>query len=348
MSRYPEEDLRRIRTYGISRRRSLVDRGVLYRPPRDPGSFGDLWHSMPDVLAARELKELVARVRTARSRRKGVLVLAGAHVIKTGLSPGLIRLLEEGWITGLALNGAGAIHDLEIAFFGRTSEDVASQLPKGRFGMARETSRWINAWTVEAARREEGLGEGLGRAFLEKGGQGVARSLLAACYRLGVPATIHLSIGADINHQHPDFSGEAAGETSARDFRILCAEVGRLTSGVALNLGSAVVLPEVFLKALSVSTSLGRRFSGLTTAVFDFQRQYRSLENVVRRPALQGGRGYYLVGHHEILLPLFFQALLWGGGAGREQRSPGARKARPRAAGGRRARKSAPAGGRNS
>jgi hypothetical protein len=201
---------------------------------------------------------------------------------------------------------------------------------------------------VEAARREEGLGEGLGRAFLEKGGQGVSRSLLAACYRLGVPATIHLSIGADINHQHADFSGEAAGETSARDFRILCAEVGRLTSGVALNLGSAVVLPEVFLKALSVSTSLGRRFSGLTTAVFDFQRQYRSLENVVRRPALQGGRGYYLVGHHEILLPLFFQALLWGGGAGREQRSPGARKARPRAAGGRRARKSAPAGGRNS
>jgi hypothetical protein len=314
MSRYLEEDLGKVRTYSIAQRRSLVNKDALYRPPRRADSFAEFWRSMPDVLAARDLKELVARVCAARARGRGVLVMAGAHVIKTGLSPGLIRLLEGGWITGLALNGAGAIHDLELAFFGGTSEDVGEALPRGRFGMARETSTWLNQWISEAARRQEGLGEGLGRAFLEHARSGGKRSLLATCYRLGVPATVHLSIGADINHQHSGFDGAAAGETSSRDFRILCAEVGRLTSGVALNLGSAVVLPEVFLKAVSVSTNLGRRFSGLTTAVFDFQRQYRPLENVVRRPALQGGRGYYLVGHHEILLPLFFQALLWAGG----------------------------------
>jgi hypothetical protein len=268
---------------------------------------------------------LVERVRAARARKAGLLALVGAHVIKTGLGPGLIQLMEEGWITALALNGAGTIHDLEMSFFGRTSEDVAAQLPEGRFGMARETSLWLNQWTLEAAEREEGLGEGLGRAYAEHAGRGARNSLLATAYRLGIPATVHLCIGADINHQHPSFSGEAAGATTTRDFRILCHQVQSLARGAALNLGSAVILPEVFLKAVSVCINLGVRFEDLTTAVFDFQRQYRPLENVVRRPVLQGGRGYYLVGHHEILLPLFFQAL----------RGPGARRGRQRSAGGR-------------
>lgn len=310
MSRYAEIDLSRVRTYPVLRRGSLVRKEAFLGPVRDPGSFAEFWASLPDLLAARDLRDLVARVRAARGRDAGVLLMAGGHVLKTGLGPGLIGLMEEGWITSVALNGAGTIHDLEIAFFGATSEDVAAQLPRGRFGMARETSAWLNRWTVEAAGRREGLGEGLGRAFLENApAEGAARSVLAAAYRLGVPATVHLAIGADINHQHAGFDGAAAGETSARDFRILCAQVSGLGEGVALNLGSAVILPEVFLKALSVCTNLGHRFSGLTTAVFDFQRHYRPAENVVRRPALQGGRGFYLVGHHEILLPLFFQAL---------------------------------------
>jgi hypothetical protein len=310
MSRYPEVDLHRLRTYPVAERASLVHHESLYRPPSDPESFGEFWDSLPDVLAVRDLRALVARTRAAREAGAGFLLLAGAHVIKTGLAPGLIRLMEDGWITAIALNGAGAIHDLELAFFGRTSEDVAAQLPEGKFGMARETSQWLNAWTIEADRREEGLGEGLGRAFLEQAGEGAARSLLASAYRLGVPVTIHLAIGADINHPHPGFSGAAAGSATTRDFRILCHQVGLLTRGVALNVGSAVVLPEVFLKALSVCTNLGLRFEGLTTAVFDFQRQYRPSENVVRRPALQGGTGLYLIGHHEILVPLLTQALL--------------------------------------
>lgn len=322
MSRYAETDLTRIVTYPVGERRSLVASSSLYRPPREPASFKEFWKSLPNVLAAKDLRELVEHVVRARRGRHGILVLAGAHVIKTGLSPALVRLMEEGWITALALNGAGAVHDLELTFFGRTSEDVADQLPKGRFGMAKETSLWLNEWTREACDRQEGLGEGLGRAYLERGRRGAKRSLLATAYRLGIPATVHLSIGSDINHQHPSFSGAAAGETTARDFRILCHAVGGLGRGVALNLGSAVVLPEVFLKAVSVSTNLGIRFPDLTTAVFDFQKHYRPLENVVKRPALQGGRGYYLVGHHEILLPLFFQGLMLRGGAGHRSRKP--------------------------
>jgi hypothetical protein len=313
VSRYPECDLSGIKTYRVARRSSLVRREALYREPENPERFEDLWRSLPDILAARDLRALVERVRLARERGAGILVLSGAHVIKTGLSTGLIRLMREGWITALALNGAGVIHDLELAFFGQTSEDVAAELSRGRFGMARETSLWINQWTVEAARRREGLGEGLGRAMLEKDPSAHERSVLAAAYHLGIPVTVHLAIGADINHQHPSFDGAAAGETSARDFRILCHQVMGLASGAALNLGSAVILPEVFLKSVSVCTNLGLRFRDLTTAVFDFQRQYRPMENVVRRPTLSAGKGYYLVGHHEILLPLFFHALLWAG-----------------------------------
>lgn len=315
MSRYEEADLSRLRTYPVEQRESKVSRGQLYHPPGDLESFADFWDSLPDLLAARELKDLVERMHQARSNGAGRVLLAGAHVIKTGLAPGLVRLMEEGWITAVALNGAGAIHDLEFAFFGRTSEDVAAQLPEGRFGMAEETSGWLNAWTSEAARRGEGLGEGLGRAFLEAKAPHAEASLLASAYRLRIPLTVHLSIGTDINQQHPGFDGAAAGETSARDFRILAHSMASLEQGVAINVGSAVLLPEVFLKAISVAINLGARYHDLTTAVFDFQRHYRPLQNVVDRPTRTGGRGYYLVGHHEILIPLFVHALLRRGGS---------------------------------
>lgn len=313
VSRYPEVDLTRVRSYPVSERESRVGADQLYRPPEDPASFLQYLESLPDVLGARDLRELVERIVAARARGDGVLVMMGAHVIKTGMGPGIIRLMEEGWVSALAMNGAGAVHDLELAFFGRTSEDVAAELAGGRFGMARETAEWLNRWTVEAHQNGEGLGEGLGRAFRENGAPQLERSVLAAAYRLGIPATLHLAIGTDINHQHPSFSGEAAGATSARDFRILCYQVSRLGAGVALNIGSAVILPEVFLKAISVATNLGTRFDDLTTGVLDFVKHYRPLENVMRRPTLGGGRGFYLVGQHEILLPVLVQAVLCRG-----------------------------------
>lgn len=313
MSRYPEVDLSRVQTYPVGQRASKVERGQLHEPASDPSSFAEFWDSLPDVLGARDLKDLVEYWRRAKERGAGQLVMLGAHVIKTGMAPGLIRLMEEGWVTSVAMNGACAIHDLELAFFGKTSEDVAKQLPEGKFGMAEETCQWVNDWTREAADRGEGLGEGMGRAFLENKAPNAAQSVLASAYRLGIPATLHVSMGTDINHQHPNFSGAAAGEASTRDFRILCAQVQTLAQGVALNAGSAVILPEVFLKAVSVATNLGTRFDDLTTAVLDFIRHYRPFENVVRRPTMQGGRGFYIVGQHEILLPLLFQALRLSG-----------------------------------
>lgn len=311
MSKYPEVDLSRVRTYPVAERASKVDGSELYHPPADPSSFGDFWASFPNQLAARDLRELVTRLIAARNSGAGVLVMLGAHVVKSGMGPGLIQLMREGWVTALAMNGATVIHDLELAFFGRTSEDVAAQLHEGKFGMADETSRWLNDWTRIAGERGEGLGEGLGRQFIERDAPFREVSLLAAAYELGIPATVHLSIGTDINHQHASFPAAEAGLASARDFRILAAVVQTLARGVALNLGSAVLMPEVFLKAVSVAVNLGTRFEDLTTAVFDFQKHYRPLENVVRRPTAQGGRGMYLVGHHELILPLFFQGIRW-------------------------------------
>ena len=238
-------------------------------------------------------------------------------MIKTGLGPGLIQLMEEGWVTALALNGAGAIHDLELAFFGRTSEDVAEQLPEGRFGMARETSLWINRWTVEAADGRRDWAKDSGGPTWRARGREARRSVLASAYRLGIPATVHLSIGPDINHQHAELLRGSGGRGvhprlphSLPRGRALGARAWRST------LARPWSLPEVFLKAVSVATNLGNRFTDLTTAVFDFQKQYRPTGECGETACLQGGRGYYLVGHHEILLPLFFQALLWEGQRG--------------------------------
>ncbi len=320
MSRHPEVDLRKIRTVSVMKRRSKVDSTQLYSPPRDPRSFGAFWESMPPLLGAEDLRNLVDRIVDSRRRNRPVIALCGAHVVKTGMGPGLIDWMERGLLTGLAMHGAGSVHDVEIGLFGRTSEDVAEELHAGRFGMARETAAFLNAAAREAADRGEGLGEAIGRLMLAADRKCRRRSMLAAMSHLGLPATIHVAIGTDIHHQHPDFDGAAAGESSARDFRILASELMRLRGGTVLNLGSAVVLPEVFLKAYSVARNLGGAGQPFTTAVFDFQRHYRPMENVARRPTLHGGRGYYIVGHHEILLPMLFQAVrlrMSGDGAGR-------------------------------
>lgn len=312
MSRYPEIDPKKLRTTSVRARHSLVARSSLYRPPKNLESFPEFWKSLPDTLGARDLRAAVGAVLGSRRRGRPVLALSGAHVLKTGMGPGLIRLIEEGILTGVAFHGAGAVHDVELGLFGATSEDVAAELHTGRFGMARETAAFVNEAAREAAKAGEGFGECLGRKLLGSGRQRAGRSVLAAAYARRVPATVHVAVGTDIVHQHPSFDGGATGEASARDFRILGAQLLAMQGATVLNLGSAVVLPEVFLKAFSMAVNLGGDPTGLTTVAFDFIRHYRPAENIVRRPTAKGGKGYYLVGQHEFLLPLFFHACLLG------------------------------------
>ncbi len=310
MGRYEEVDLGGVRRIDIGERRSKVAAGMLASPPPTPESFTAFWDGLPDALGAAELRRLARAIVAARAAGRPVIWMCGAHTVKVGLGPVLIRLLQENLATLLAVNGAFAIHDLELTLWGHTSEEVADELHEGRFGMARQTTAWINEATLEGARRQEGLGEAIGRGLVQQREDWIAQSVLGTCYELGVPATVHVAIGTDINHQHPDFSAEAAGKTSGRDFRILAAHLKRLRGAVVVNVGSAVILPEVFLKALSVAANLGVDTSGLVTATLDFQRHYRPAVNVVQRPTLKEGHGAYLVGHHEIMVPLLLQGVL--------------------------------------
>lgn len=327
MSRYPEVDLRRVRSTPLRTDKRLVGEAVLYRPPARLESFRAFWASLPAVLGAADLREVVASVLRSRKAGRPVVVLCGAHVLKTGMGPGLIRMIESDLITGIAFNGAGAIHDVELGLWGWTSEDVAHDLHSGKFGMSRETAAFVNGSARQASENREGFGEALGRSLLEADRKTAKRSVLAAAYLANVPATIHVAIGTDIVHQHANFDGAATGDASARDFRILAAQALDLAGATVLNLGSAVVLPEVFLKAFSVARNLGASTDGLTTAAFDFIKHYRPMENVVRRPTRKGGRGFYIVGHHEILLPLLFHACLLD--AGQPGRKAGRRSNKP-------------------
>jgi len=310
MSRYPEADLSRLQRTSIAARSAKVEAAMLGRPAQDPGSFAEFWDGLPQSLAAQELRQRVAASLAARKRGRPVVWMFGAHVVKVGLGPLLIRLCREGWVTLMAVHGAFAIHDAELALWGATSEDVATELPAGRFGTARETAELLAAAAREASRQQEGLGEALGRLLVARHEEWRVESVIGMAYSLGVPATIHVAIGTDIVHQHPEFSGAETGEASARDFRILAAHLADLEGAVVINVGSAVVLPEVFLKACAVALNLGASNSGLHTATFDFARQYRPTQNIVQRPPGAGGRGFYFLGHHEILLPLLLQGLL--------------------------------------
>jgi hypothetical protein len=311
MSRYPEIDLADVRTRPVAGRDSKVDVGSLAR--RVTARDADLLDRLPRFLGAESLRAVIAATVAAARRKRPVLVMAGAHVVKTGCAPCLIQLMEEGVVTAVALNGAAAIHDFELASFGRTSEDVEASLGEGAFGMARETAVVMNETTVAAATRGEGLGEGLGRHLHETRAPHAGASLLASAWRLSIPLTVHVALGTDILHQHPSADGASIGATSLRDFRILAAALSPLEGGVVLNFGSAVVLPEVFLKALSVLLNRGETITGLTTCDFDFIRHYRPTRNVVERPAAGGrGQGYALTGHHEILIPLFTAGVMRG------------------------------------
>jgi hypothetical protein len=304
-------DLGKLRTYPLKSRTSKVSLDDLAGLPKPGGSFQEFWGALPKILAARELKELVDRLKRAAGSRRAILWGLGAHVFKVGLSPVLIHLMEKGYVDGVALNGAGIVHDFEMALVGQTSEEVEKGLGGGEFGMAEETGSLLNLAIEQGARSGMGLGEAVG-AFIDRHQpQFMYTSLVWAGYRLGIPVTVHVALGTDIVHMHPKASGAAIGETSLRDFRVLASLVSRLDEGgVYLNVGSAVVLPEVFLKAVSVVRNLGHPLSNFTTANFDFIRHYRPRKNVVERPVEGAGRGFEFVGHHEILIPLLATALL--------------------------------------
>jgi deoxyhypusine synthase len=313
MSRYKIEplDLSRIATYPLATRPSKVTADDLARAVNAGDSLKDFFDGLPSILAGRELRELAQLIREAKAKRRAIIVGLGGHVIKTGLAPVLIDLLQRGYVTALAMNGSAMIHDFEIALVGATSEDVDATLGEGSFGMAEETGRIINEATKEGARDQIGMGEAIGRQLSAMKPAHAQQSLLHAAYAAEVPVTVHVAIGTDIVHIHPNADGAAIGQATLHDFRLLCSIVRELDGGgVYLNLGSAVLLPEVFLKTVTVVRNLGFKLQDFCTANFDFIQQYRPLTNVVRRPVAGSGRGFSFTGHHEIMIPLLAASIL--------------------------------------
>ncbi|MDI6739477.1 MAG: hypothetical protein QME74_03840 [Candidatus Edwardsbacteria bacterium] len=304
MGRYLEVDLSNVKRYSVRKRASKVGRSNLTRIPDSGKSLGLFLRGLPDILKARDLKALAGDIASAKRRSYPVILMMGAHPIKCGLSPVLIDLVDNGFITAVATNGAGAIHDFELACWGQTSEDVAKGLEDGSFGMAAETADLINGAVIQGDAQELGFGEALGLFLNEEQVKYRGLSLLARCYQKRVPVTVHVGIGTDVIHQHPSFDGAATGSASHRDFRILSQVIAKLSGGVALNIGSTVILPEVFLKALTVARNLGHPVKNFTTANFDMIQHYRPNANVVDRPVQCGGTGYSFTGHHEIMIPL--------------------------------------------
>ncbi|MDD9802921.1 MAG: hypothetical protein OXU78_04325 [Deltaproteobacteria bacterium] len=304
--RLPRIDRAKVRTISARGRRSKVRRSDEAQPFTAGAGLADFLAGLPDILGAAELRAAIAA--TAQSARRGKLLLwgFGAHLIKVGLAPVLVDLMERGLVGGLLLNGAGCVHDLELAMMGRTSEEVAAALDEGSFGMARETAAELNAAIAEGQRDGLGMGAAVGRHLHRETRRFpfANRSPLATAHRLGIPATVHAAIGADIHHMHPSADGAALGATSHRDFETLARLVAALQGGVLYNIGSAVILPEVFLKALALARNLGHRVEKFTTVNLDFIRHYRPEVNVVQRPTRLGGRGISLIGHHEIMVPL--------------------------------------------
>jgi hypothetical protein len=291
-------------TYSLKDRLSKVSHQDFARPWTKGASFKEFLERLPNILAGQSLREIAAAWALARRDDRPVLLGMGAHPLKVGLSPILIDLLKRGLITGIAVNGAVIIHDAEIAMVGRTSEEVDQVLGSGQFGMARETAEFLNEATTWGARESLGLGQAVGRRLHQSDFPYKHLSLLASAASLDLPVTVHVAVGTDIIHLHPSCNPAALGETTHRDFRIFAAQVSRLAGGLFINLGSAVILPEVFLKALTLARNLGHRVEPLTTVNLDFIQHYRPLTNVVRRPTAGAGQGYALTGHHEILLPL--------------------------------------------
>jgi len=306
---YDEFDVSGLRTYPLASRASKARAEDFGRPFAPGGTFADWLASLPAFLGARDLATAAAAIAAARRGGRGVVWGIGAHVIKTGVSPILVDLMERGFVSALAMNGAGIIHDFEIALSGGTSEDVDASLGPGQFGMAAETAQ-LNDIIRRGAEAGQGIGQAVGAHLAAIAPPFVRHSLAATAHRLGIPLTVHVAVGTDIIHMHSSASGAALGDASLRDFRYFTSCVARLGGGVYLNCGSAVVLPEVFLKAVALARNTGADLAGLTTVNIDFLRHYRPQTNVVTRPVAGIGTGISLVGHHEVLIPLLAAAVL--------------------------------------
>jgi len=300
----PEIDFSKLSTFSIYDRKSKVCLSDFASPWKPGNSFQQFLNGLPNILGGTDIKNVINSIAEAVKSKHTVMMAMGAHVIKVGLNPLLIQLFEKGIIHALALNGACIIHDTELALAGKTSEDVAASLDDGQFGMAKETAEFICAAIEKAQTSSSGLGYAIGKAIVDAKLPYADQSLTANCYRLGIPVTVHVAIGTDIIHMHHEFNAQAAGEATHKDFNTFASIVATLAHGVYLNVGSAVILPEVFLKALTLTRNLGFNVHSFTAINMDFIRQYRPLTNVVNRPTLSNGTGINLVGHHEILLPI--------------------------------------------
>lgn len=303
-------DLSKLKTYSIQKRKNKVNKDLFAQVPRPHSAFVDFFDSLPNILKAKDLREVVRAIVKARKNKKPVMFLMGAHVIKCGLSPLVIDLVKNNIVTSVAFNGAGIIHDFEIAYYGQTSEDVGEALKDGTFGMVRETPEFIHAALRQGVAEGKGFGQAVGEKIAKELLPNRDLSIAYACFKKKIPLTVHVAIGTDIIHQHASCDGALTGEASLRDFRRLAEETMKLAGGVVVNIGSAVILPEVFLKALSVARNLKGRIQNFTTVNMDMNFHYRPHQNIVTRPVQGGGHGYTILGHHEIMLPLLAQAVV--------------------------------------
>jgi hypothetical protein len=321
MSKYHRSSFAKIRTISILNRKSKVspaDFAVPFDGRKD--SFSAFVAGLPRILVADDLRAVVNDIVASRKKGKPVILMMGAHVVKVGLAPVIIDLVRRKIVTAVAMNSAASIHDVETALWGQTSEDVAVNMLDGTFGMARETGEFINGTLTRVwETSDEGYGEALGKELVARKAKNRKLSILASCYEMGVPVTVHAAIGTDIIHQQPTMNGGATGDLSFRDFQCLAETCkGLVGGGVVLNVGSAVIMPEVFLKALTVARNLGAKAKGFTTAVFDMNNHYRPTMNVKIRPTQDGGRGYAITGHHEIMVPLLAAMVVMKSRGGRK------------------------------
>ena len=310
--KYRQLDVTKIKTYSIKDRLSKVSVDASATPHIRGGSFADFIKGLPGFLAADDLKTVAAAIAAARRNSRPVILGMGAHPIKVGLSSVIIDLMQKEVITAFASNGASIIHDFEMSFMGQTSEDVARELCTGTFGMGRETGGMVNCAIKEGVTKGLGIGRSMGQFIDSSDFPNKDRSIFREAFRLDIPATVHVALGSDIIHMHPEADGAAIGEGSLRDFRLLSSVVADLEGGVYINLGSAVVLPEVFLKALTVARNLGHKVEEFTTVNMDFIQHYRPRENVLRRPTMAKGKCYAITGHHEIMFPLLAAMVIEG------------------------------------
>lgn len=300
-----------VKTYSIKGRTSKVTIDDLASLPKKGGTVSDFYKSLPNILGAQNLNKVVDAIVTAHKAGKTVAIGMGAHVIKVGMSPIIIDLMERGVINSVSMNGAGIVHDFELAYAGFTSEDVDAVIGGGEFGMAEETGKYLNEAITRGAKNDMGLGESIGKMINELADcPNKNLSILAAGERLGIPVTVHVALGTDIPHVHPSMDGAATGKCTEIDFRIVTSVVASLKDGVFLNIGSAVIIPEIFIKALTLARNLGNDVVNITAVNMDFLQHYRPLTNVVKRPTLGSGKGYALTGHHEIMVPLLYAGLI--------------------------------------